>query len=131
MTHHVVVSVDVVSTPVLLSARVEASVVLQPALAVIHTHLRSDTFEWNRTISSACYYYMVTHLDRAGIPVVDFQHCIIEKWITKSYVIGYFRGKYSIESPVSKDRISDVLTVFHPPSKTRPSGDSQLQWPAL
>ena len=79
VTHHDVVSVDVVSTPVLLSARVEAGIVLHPALAVVHTHLRSDTFEWHRTISSACYYYMVTHLDRAGIPVDSaYYYCEVE-----------------------------------------------------
>ena len=88
MTHHVVVSVDVVSTAVLLSARVEASIVIQPALAVIiHTHVRSHTFEWNRTISSACYYYMVTHLDRAGIPVAGTQYVMRHECHLKEGVI--------------------------------------------
>ena len=64
MTHHVVVSVDVVSTPVLLSARVEAGIVLQPALGVVHTHLSSNM----AIIASACHDNMVAHLDRAGIP---------------------------------------------------------------
>ena len=38
-SHHLVVRVDKVSTPVAVSPRVETGQVLQPALGVVHSHL--------------------------------------------------------------------------------------------